>query len=158
MSGYGDDTAMAAWLSDNGLTVPAGPADPTLAVLRQRGSDWLDATYEPQLQCSRRADPDQERAWPRDGRHADLGIPSAWVRASYRAAWLEGTNPGWASGSIDPTRKTRREKVDVIEREFFAPGDVGAGASAGAGNVDAQIAGLVAPLLCAARGVGFMVV
>ena len=160
MAGYGSDGAFQLWLDGNGFTVPNGPSDPTLAVLRQRASDWLDATYEAQLQCSQRAVLSQERAWPRDGKHTSLGIPEGWVLASYRAAWLEASNPGWASGTINPTRKTRREKVDVIEREFFAPEDTGASGLGGAmaGNIDAQIAGMVAPLLCASRGFGFVVV
>jgi len=77
------------------------------------------------------------------------GIPRPWVLASYRAAWLEASNPGWASGSIDPTRKTKREKVDVIEREFFGPGETGGDDLLGMGNVDAQIQNMVSPFFCA---------
>ena len=41
MAGYGDDTGFAAWLADAGLSLPVGA--PLPAVLRQRGSDYLDA-------------------------------------------------------------------------------------------------------------------
>lgn len=148
MAGYGDDSGFASWLVGQGFTLPDGA--PTPAVLRQRGSDYVDATYGPLLSCSEPTGGlEQERAWPRTG-HKGVApdvIPSAWVRASYRAAWLEATTLGWASGSIDPNRRVKRQKVDTIEREFF---DSAATESGALGNVDAGIAGIVAPYLCAA--------
>ena len=154
MAGYGDDTGFAAWLADAGLTLPAGA--PLPAVLRQRGSDYLDATYAARLDCSAPTGGfDQERAWPRTG-HMVLGmavgdadIPSAWVRASYRAAWREATTPGWATSSRDPSRMTKREKADVVEREFFEPGET---AGASGANIDAMIEGLIGPFLCGEYG------
>ena len=152
MAGYGDDTGFAAWLADAGLALPVGA--PTPAVLRQRGSDYLDATYAARLDCSAPTGGiAQERAWPRTG-HMVLGmamgdadIPSAWVRASYRAAWREAVTPGWATSSRDPSRMTKREKADVVEREFFAPGETDLLGASGA-NIDAQIEGLITPFLC----------
>jgi len=154
MAGYGDDTGFAAWLADAGLTLPVG--SPLPAVLRQRGSDYLDATYAARLDCSAPTGGfDQERAWPRTG-HMVLGmavgdadIPSAWVRASYRAAWREATTPGWATSSRDPSRMTKREKADVVEREFFEPGET---AGASGANIDAMIEGLIGPFLCGEYG------
>ena len=154
MAGYGDDMAFAAWLADAGLSLPVGA--PLPAVLRQRGSDYLDATYGARLQCSAPTGGfDQERAWPRTG-HMVLGmavgdadIPSAWVRASYRAAWREATTPGWATSSRDPSRMTKREKADVVEREFFEPGET---AGASGANIDAMIEGLIGPFLCGEYG------
>lgn len=154
MAGYGDDMAFAAWLADAGLSLPVGA--PLPAVLRQRGSDYLDATYAARLQCSAPTGGfDQERAWPRTG-HMVLGmavgdadIPSAWVRASYRAAWREATTPGWATSSRDPSRMTKREKADVVEREFFEPGET---AGASGANIDAMIEGLIGPFLCGEYG------
>lgn len=164
MAGYGDDSAFNAWLGGQGLTLPAGA--PAVSALRQRGSDYLDATYEPQLQCSRRTGGfAQERAFPRAGHVAggetlpDDLIPRMWVLASYRAAWLEATNPGWASGTINPNRIVKRQKVDTIEREFFGPGDVSDSGTAGVlGNVDAAIQGMVTPFFCAPRSSLFMVI
>lgn len=155
MAGYGDDSAFTAWLTEQGLTLPVDA--PAVAALRQRGSDYVDASYGPLLHCSSPTGGlEQERAWPRTGHKvngqqiADDVIPSAWVRASYRAAWLEATNPGWASGSVDPNKRVKRQKVDTIEREFF---DRAAAADGGVvGNVDAGIAGMVAPYLCPAMG------
>ena len=151
MAGYGSDEDFEAWLDAQGLTLPEDP--PALAALRQRGSDYVDATYEMKLQCSNRTDPiDQERAWPRTGHMlrgqaiASDAIPSGWVKASYRAAWLEATNPGWATNSVDPNRRTKREKADVLEREFFAAS--AEGATGILGNVDAVINGMVSPLFC----------
>lgn len=153
MAGYGDDTGLQAWLDSQGLTLPA--AAPTAAVLRQIGSDYLDAAYEAKLQCSVRAGGfDQERSWPRSGHRVggrsipDDLIPVAWVNASYRAAWLEASTAGWATGSANPNRITKREKVDVIEREFFAPADSSGAASAPGMAADATINGLVTPWLC----------
>ena len=154
MAGYGDDAGFAAWLSGAGYVLP-GTA-PAPAVLRQRGSDYLDATYGPRLKCSAPAGGiDQERAWPRTG-HAINGqavasdaIPSAWVRASYRAAWLEASAPGRLSSVINPTQRVKRQKADVVEREFFDGGAVTAGSGSGA-VIDSEIDGLVSGLLCQA--------
>ncbi|MET3790658.1 DnaT-like ssDNA-binding protein [Aquamicrobium terrae] len=154
MAGYGSDGEFEVWLSGQGLSLPADA--PAVAALRQRGSDYVDATYGPMLTCSSPTGGfDQERAWPRTGHRvsgqtiADDVIPTAWVRASYRAAWLEATNPGWASGSIDPNRRVKRQKVDTIEREFFDSAAAAEGGVTGVvGNVDAGIAGMVTPFLC----------
>ena len=150
MAGYGDDTGFAAYLWRTGLTLP--PTAPSPAVLRQRGSEYLDATYAARLQCSAPTGGfDQERAWPRTGHMiygASIGataIPAAWVQASYRAAWREATTPGWATSSRDPSRMTKREKADVVEREFFEPGET---AGASGANIDAMIEGLIGPFLC----------
>ena len=154
MAGYGDDTGFAAWLADAGLTLPVG--SPLPAVLRQRGSDYLDATYAARLMCSVPTGGfDQERAWPRTG-HLIYGdaldpaaIPSAWVKASYRAAYREAVTQGWATSSRDPSRMTKREKADVVEREFFEPGET---AGASGANIDAMIEGLIGPFLCGEYG------
>lgn len=153
MAGYGSDEGFTAWLQDNGFTLPAGA--PTEAVLRHRGSVYVDSTYGPRLNCSRPTGGyEQERAWPRAGhvtraqRIPDSVIPIAWVNASYRAAWLEASTPGWASGSINPNRIQKRQKAGGAEREFFAPSETGGNAAGALGNVDAAIHGLVTEYLC----------
>lgn len=164
MAGYGSDDDFAAYLAASGLAVPTGPGALTPAILRQRGSDYIDATYEPMLQCSQREGGfSQERAWPRTGHVANgqavSGIPQTWVLASYRAAWLEGNNIGWASGTINPNRVVKRQKVGDIEREFFGPGEVAETGAAGAmGNVDDKIHGAVSQLFCVARSSRFVVI
>ncbi|ARP53670.1 hypothetical protein ALFP_1783 [Alcaligenes faecalis] len=152
MAAYGTDEGLQSWLSSQGLSLPVGA---TPATLREIGSAYVDAAYEVMLQCSHRAGGfEQELAWPRAGHRVngqpvpeDL-IPPAWVNASYRAAWLEANSPGWATGSTDPNRITKREKVDVIEREFMTAADAGGAASAAGIAADALINGMVLPWLC----------
>lgn len=154
MAGYGDDTGFEAWLDGQGLTLP--PDAPALAALRQIGSDYVDNAYEHALQCGRRTGGfEQERAWPRVGHRvngqtvpADL-IPPAWVNASYRAAYLQATTEGgWATVGADSTRQTRREKVDSVEREFFAASDAAGSSVAPGMPSDSIINGMLTPWLC----------
>lgn len=160
MSGYGTDQGFIDWLDAQGLELPDdAPAESTL---RQVGSDYVDAAYGHALQCSKRAGGfEQERAWPRTGHRIggelvpDDLIPPAWVQASYRAGYLHAVTPGWATNSTDPNRVTKREKVDTIEREFFAAGEAGGSLSTPGMVSDAIINGMVAPWLCSkARDVG----
>lgn len=156
MAGYGTDDGLEAWAASQGLVLPGTV---NLTAMRQIGSDYLDAAYESKLSCSRRTEEfEQERAWPRTGHRIGRGasrrdvppdlIPPAWVNASYRAAYLEAIEPGWATETVDPNLVTKREKVDVLEREYFAPSDVAASASSNGMPSDAFINGLVAPWLC----------
>lgn len=153
MSGYGDDTGLDAWLSANGLALPVGA--PAKGVLRQIGSDYLDGAYEARLSCSRRTGGlAQERAFPRSGHSVggetlpDDLIPQAWVNASYRAAYLHATQPGWAQSGTAPGERVKREKVGPIDTEYFGPSE-GAQANAAMGfNVDPLIDGWVSLLLC----------
>lgn len=153
MAGYGDDLGFAGWLAAQGLALPAG--SPTPAVLRQLGSSYIDAAYEWRLQCSRRTGGfSQELAWPRTGHRVngqlvpDDLIPQAWVNASYRAGYLNAVTPGWSTGSVDATRQTKREKVDVIEREFFSSADAPGSDAAPGMPSDSIINGMVLPWLC----------
>jgi len=155
MAGYGADDGFTSWLADNGLTLPDGA--PTLAVLRNRGSGYVDAAYGDRLFCSAPAGGvSQERAWPRTGASAygqavdSAAIPLAWVNASYRAAWLIASNPDAFTATINPSARVKRQKVDVIEREFFDNGALVAGSGA-LSVLDAEIDGLVAPYLCLPR-------
>jgi hypothetical protein len=143
MAAYGTDDGLQAWLTAQGLPLPPGA---TPATLREIGSAYVDAAYEARLQCSRRAGGfAQELAWPRAGHRVngqpvpeDL-IPPAWINASYRAAWLEASNPGWATGTTDPNRVVKREKVDVIEVEYFGEKDSAANGAASGIVADAII-------------------
>lgn len=152
MAGYGDDGGFDVWLAANGRTVPE--SGPSSAVLRQRGADYLDALYGARFTGSPTGGLDQERAWPRSGATAwgqeiaDDVIPPAVIRASYVAAWHEANNLGALSVAVSASGAVKREKVDVIEVEYF-----GGGASA----VDdatlrlSEIEGLLAPFM---RAVG----
>ncbi len=152
MAAYGTDEGFLAWLSGHGLALPDGAVP---AVLRQIGSAYIDAAYEQSLQCSRRAGGfEQELAWPRVGHSIngqevpDTLIPPAWINASYRAAYLEAMNPGWATGTTDPNRVVKREKVDVLEVEYFGENDGLSNGSASGVVADAIIGGMVGPWLC----------
>lgn len=155
MTAYGSDADFIAYLASQGLVLPSGAPD--ALVLRTIGSSYVDSAYEPGLNCSERTDPwNQELAWPRRG--AKLGrrtvppnlVPRPWVTASYRAAWLQVSSPGWAQGGRDPSRLVKREKVDgAAEREFFEIGKGGVQSQAAPGfNVDPIIEGMVGPWLC----------
>jgi len=150
---YGTDQGFLDWLAAQDLTAPVTP--PALSVHRQIGSAYVDAAYEWALTCSTRAGGfDQVDAWPRKGHRVngelvpDDHVPLAWVHASYRAAWLNATNPGWATAAKDTTRVTRREQVDTISREFFAADEVAQLDAAPGMNADPIINGMVKPWLC----------
>lgn len=154
MAGYGTNEGFESWLAAQGLSLP--DTAPSVDVLRQLGSAYVDSAYEYRLQCSRRAGGwEQELAWPRAG-HVINGqavpddlIPQAWINASYRAAWLNATTPGWSTDQVTPGRVTKRERVDSIEREFFDQSQAGGGADSAPGfPSDAIINGLVLPFLC----------
>ena len=149
---YGSDEGLTAWVTAQGLTLPVGA---NLTALRTVGSAYVDGAYEHRLACSSRTGGfTQEMAWPRSGHYIngqkvppDL-IPPAWINAAYRAAYLQATQPGWATGSTNPNRVTKREKVDVIEREFFAASDTAQADVAAGMNADGVINGMVAIWLC----------
>lgn len=151
---YGTDQGFIDWLASQGLELPTDA--PSHAVLRQIGSNYVDAAYEHMLQCSRRTGGfNQDLAWPRTchtvngQRVPDDLIPPPWVIASYRAAYLQAINEGWATNSIDATRQTKVEKVDVISREFFGSAE-SAGSNVAPGMPsDAMINGMITPWLCA---------
>lgn len=153
MAGYGTDQGLTDWLSAQGLALPANSA--TNEILRQVGSSYVDAAYGHMLLCSRRAGGfDQEREWPRVGHKIngqpvpDDLIPLAWINASYRAAYLNAVTPGWSIGSTSPNRITKREKVDTIEREFFASDEAAGSMSAPGMASDAIINGMLIGWLC----------
>lgn len=149
---YGSDEGLIEWLAAQGLPSPAG--DP--AVLRQIGSNYIDAAYEARLNCSSRSGGfNQPLAWPRKNHRmngqtvpSDL-VPQAWINAAYRAAYLEDMAPGWAASGVDPSRLTRVEKVDVISREFFAPNEAAGSVDIAPGMpFDSIINGMILPWLC----------
>ena len=147
MAGYGTDDAFAEWLTANGLTVSETL---TPAILRQRGSDYVDGLYGPRFTGSPTGGIDQERAWPRTGATAyrapiaDDMIPLKVIHASYFAAVQEATNPGSLSIKVTASGAVKRKKLEGIEKEFFeGSGDVVADATIRLSSVD----GLLAPFL-----------
>lgn len=151
---YGTDDGFIEWLAAQGLTLPDDAPIP--AVLRQLGSAYVDSAYGYKLTCSRRTGGwEQELEFPRTGHYVNGQllpsnlIPTAWIYASYRAAYLNAITPGWSTDQVTPGRITRRERVDVIEREFMTSDQAGGGAASAPGfPSDAVINGLVLPFLC----------
>lgn len=150
---YGTNQGFEAWLASQGLELPLGA---NLDVLRSIGSSYLDSAYEWRLNCSHRTGGfEQELAWPRTGQVVngqvvpDDLIPAGWVNASYRAAYLQATQAGWATTGIDSARQTKREKVEgAVEVEYFAAADA-AGSDVAAGMPsDSIINGMVSMWLC----------
>jgi len=123
MAGYGTDELFAAWLATNGYALPAGAA--ASAILRQRGSDYIDNLYGPRFSGSPTDGFDQERAWPRTGATAHCSeipittIPAAIPRASYYAAYQEATSPGSLSVAVTGSARVKRKKIGQLEKEFF---------------------------------------
>lgn len=153
MAGYGSNEGLLAYLASMGMSLPEG-ADPD--VLRQIGSNYLDAAYEWRLACSSRTGGfAQELAWPRTGHYVngqpvpDDLIPPAWVNASYRAAYLTAITPGWATTGTDGSRQVKRQRVEgAVEREFFSAAEAAGSDVAPGMPSDSIINGMVASWLC----------
>lgn len=147
MAGYGTDEDFATWADDNGYTVPEGL---TAAVLRQRGSAYLDGLYGARFVGTPTDGFSQERAWPRTDAEAygtaisSDTVPVAIEQASYFAAYQESVSPGSLSVVATASAAIKREKIDVIETEYVTgSGDVLKDAT----PVLSAIEGLVAPFL-----------
>lgn len=146
MAGYGEDADFDAWVAENGFTVPE--TAPAVAVLRQRGSAYLDGTYEAKFPGHRTEGLTQERAWPRTGAEAyrsaipsDM-VPLAVEHASYHAALYEAQNPGALAVAVTASQAVKREKVGSIEVEYFEGKD---GALFSATPMLSAVEGLLAP-------------
>lgn len=121
MAGYGDDSTFSTWLTDNGYTLPV--TAPALAVLRNRGSQYIDAVYGDRF-IGLIASFDQDRQWPRTGASLrGVAIPSdvvpvAITNASFYAAYQEATNPGSLTVVGSSATAVKRVKVGQIEKEY----------------------------------------
>lgn len=128
MAGYGGDSEFQAWLDENGYVLP-GDA-PSKAVLRNRGSQYIDAVYGSRFLGSV-VDPVQERQWPREcaivnGKliPSDV-VPVAVINASYQAAYQEAVKPGSLSSVGTSSSAVKRVKVGQIEKEYQTAKDDG---------------------------------
>lgn len=153
MAGYGSDEAFTDWLDANGYTLPDGA--PTEAILRERGSVYIDGTYGPRFSGSPTGGFAQERAWPRTGAEAygtaigDSVIPDAVIKASYAAAYAEAVTPGSLATSYTPGTAKVLTKVDKIEWEVIGKAE---GANGGMSLVLTSVEGLLAPFLVPVGG------
>ncbi|WP_011580559.1 MULTISPECIES: DnaT-like ssDNA-binding protein [Chelativorans] len=123
MAGYGDDSGFNAWLAENGYTLPDGAPSP--AVLRQRGSVYVDGIYGMNFVGEKTGGWEQERAWPRTGAYAggsaipDDVVPLPVIHASYEAALQEAREPESLSVIGSAAERVKREKVDgAVEVEY----------------------------------------
>jgi hypothetical protein len=136
MAGYGDEEGFTAWLLARGHTPPAAPSP---AVLLQRAEDYLDAVYGARLAC---AEP-------------SAALTAALERATYAAAWHEAQFPGSLSVSVVASQQVKRERIDVIETEYF---QAEGGALASATPQLSLVDGILAPFLDRPAGVAVFVV
>lgn len=150
MSGYGTDPEFNAWLADNGYVLPEGA--PTPAVLRQRGSAYVDGAYASRFPGQPADGYSQERQWPRIGAVDRFGnaipsdlIPDAVIKASYQAAYLEATKPGSLSAVISGNKVISRVKAGSVEVEYAAADE--SDTAKAATPVVTAIEGLLANLL-----------
>ena len=158
MAGYGTDQGFTTWMADNGLPMPLSA--PTPAVLRQRGSQYLDGVYGSRFSGVPTGGFEQERAWPRVGACAhgqpipsDI-MPVAIEHASYHAAYQEAVSPGSLSVAASTSGAVKREKVDTLEVEYVAgSGDAVADALVRISAVE----GLLAPFFAVSMPAIFVV-
>ena len=172
MANYGTIEGADAYHLAAGNTAWAGTNDAKLAAL-VRASQYVDtlavakrkngSTYTC-FNGVKTGGRDQLLAWPRAGAYdvdcTDIApdvVPIEVEYATYEAALRELVQPGYLSPDYVPASVIKREKVDVLETEYF-------GASGGTENPQQPVATLVrniiAPLLVAWGGqdVGVMVV
>lgn len=124
MAGYGTDQGFEDWLTMNGHVLPEGAPAP--AILRQRGSQYIDGLYGSRFSGQPTGGFAQDRAWPRADASAhgqsipaDV-IPVAVEQAAYAAAVQEAISPGSLSVAASASGAIKREKVDVLEVEYAA--------------------------------------
>ncbi|MNH49249.1 hypothetical protein D3C73_08200 [compost metagenome] len=123
MAGYGDDAKFNAWMASNGYSLPAGGV--AVAVLRQRGSAYVDGLYGSRFSGRPTGGFEQERAWPRVGACAhgqsipsDV-VPVAIEQASYHAAYQEAVKPGSLAIAVTAAGALKRKKIGPLEKEYF---------------------------------------
>lgn len=137
MAGHGTTDGFTAWLAARGHSLPA--AAPSPAILLQRADDYLDAVYGARLACVEESP----------------ALTLALERATYAAAWHEAQNPGSLSVSVVASQQVKREKIDVMETEYF---QTDGGALAGATPQLSLVDGILAPFLNQPAGVAVFVV
>lgn len=152
MAGYGDDDGFTTWLSENGYTLPVGA--PAAAVLRQRGSVYIDGTYLSRFSGTPTDGAAQDREWPRTSATDRYGnalasdtVPTRIVEASYMAAWLEASSPGALVGSGSAAAAVKRERVEGAVEVEYQTGK--AWSSADLVPMFSAIEAILAPLLIA---------
>lgn len=160
---YGSLAAAAVFIA----TLPGGAAWTAMGVddtartnALTRASRTVDGVYGAQFPGRKVGGRSQAREWPRiDAEDQCTGeaIPSDEVpleveQATYAIALDELTSPGQSSPTVTPGRITKREKVDVVEREFFGASDGNAPSADDLRPVNMLAAGLLRCLLASQSG------
>jgi hypothetical protein len=149
MAGYGSDEGLQTWLDSFGYEIPSGSSSP--AVLRQRGSQYVDGLYGSKFPGTPTGGIEQERAWPRTDVEiygaavSSSAIPTAVEHASYAAALYEAENPGGLAVAITAAGVVKREKVGPIEVEYQAAS--GGSATQAVTPLLSMVEGLLAPFI-----------
>lgn len=161
MSGYGSDSGFDDWLTAQGYALPDG--SPSNAVLRERGSVYLDGAYGDRFPGQPVSGVSQDRAWPRSGATDRWGnsissasIPARIIEASYYAAYQEAVSAGSLSASLAENEKVKRLKAGSVEIEYGESGSIDT--MSGAVPRFTVIEGLIDPLLVASNIPGVLVV
>lgn len=159
MAGYGSDDGFDAWLSERGYSLPSGA--PSQAVLRQRGSEYIDGVYGERFPGSPVNGISQDRAWPRSDASDRWGndisvstIPDAVINSSYEAAWIEANNDGALSKTYTPAEQKVLTEVKGIK--WTVVGDASEPGSAAIRST--KIEGLLYPILTIANLPGALIV
>lgn len=158
MAGYGDDAKFTAWMASNGYSLPDGGV--AVAVLRQRGSAYVDGLYSSRFSGQPTGGFEQERAWPRTGASAsgqpipsDV-VPVAIEHASYHAAYQEALSPGSLAIAVTAAGALKRKKIGPLEKEYFE----GSGDAVADGTLKlSAVEGLLAPFFAVAFPAIFVV-
>lgn len=162
MSIYGTLTDANTYHADRGNAAWAAATESARNAALIRATDYIDGRYRYPLPLGRwqsafvgerTAGRAQDREWPRvdavDYEGNDVpsdSVPIEIERATYEAALREVVTPGSLSPDFVASQQTKREKVDVIEVEYFDRTE-GANGSPPNRPIIPAIDELVAPLL-----------
>jgi hypothetical protein len=122
MAGYGADDDFSDWLTANGVSLPDDAPAP--AILRQKGSASVDATYGGRFKGEAAGGYAQERAWPRTGARVgnsvvpDDVVPRAVIEASYLAAVQIAIDPNSLSAVSSNAERIKSLKAGSASVEY----------------------------------------
>lgn len=152
-SSYGTLAAADAYCADRGKAAWATASDSDRLAALVRGSQAIDALYEPRFTGRRTGGYDQPLSWPRSEAMTVNGepitestLPLAVTYAAYEAAALELSEPGSLTPVIVAARTVKREKVGPLETEY-AVADTSDDMIASAKPILTMLDGLLYPLL-----------
>lgn len=123
---YGSDNEFSDWLAAMGLSLPTDPAPPSLAILRQIGTSYLDGVYGTRYSGNVSL-ADQPDEWPRDGAFRGntplppASLPQAIIHASYFAAYYAANNPEAFFGGGAGSELISQETIGPLTTKYAVP-------------------------------------